>query len=77
MKELQNKVTELFGNGAITLMIGFKEGINQEAVPCFLDDASQVDQLIWTPDCKNNLTTYLHKPEIKQAIKIGIMMRWR
>jgi ferredoxin len=73
MKALQNKVAELFGNGTISMMIGFRETAGKFAVPCFIEDASRVDELIYTAECKNNLSVYLHKPEVKQAKKVGIV----
>jgi len=73
MKQLQNKVTELFENGTINLMIGYKHALTKQPVPCFMENASQVDQLIYTPECKGNLAVYLHKPEVKQAKKVGIL----
>ena len=72
MKQLQNKVAELFESGTINLMIGFKNAINNQAVPCFAENASEAEQLIDTPECKGNLSVYLHKPEVKQAKKVGI-----
>jgi len=72
MKKLQNKVAELFENGTINLMIGFKNALTNQPVPCFIENASQAELLIYTPDCKNNLAVYLHKPEVKQSKKIGI-----
>jgi ferredoxin len=72
MKQLQNKVAELFENGTINLMIGFKNAINHQAVPCFIENASEAGQLIYTPECKGNLCVYFHKPEVKQAKKVGI-----
>jgi ferredoxin len=65
MTPLQNKVAGLFENGTISLMIGFKNAI--------INDASQVEQLIYTPECKGNLSVYLHKTEVKQAKKVGIL----
>jgi len=73
MTPLQNKVAELFENGTISLMIGFKNAINKLPVPCFINNATQVEQLIFTPECKGNLSVYLHKIEVKQAKKVGIM----
>jgi len=73
MTSLQNKVTELFENGTINLLIGFKEAIHKLPVPCFIDNVSQVEQLIFTPSCKGNLSVYLHKTEVKQAKKVGIL----
>jgi len=73
MTPLQNKVTELFENGTINLMIGFKNAITKLPVPFFFNTASQVEQLIFTPECKGNLSVYLHKIEVKQAKKVGIL----
>jgi ferredoxin len=73
MKLLQNKVAELFKNGTINLMIGFKNALNKQVVPCFIENSSQAEQLIYTADCKNNLSVYLHKPEVKRFKKVGII----
>ncbi|MDD4922179.1 MAG: 4Fe-4S dicluster domain-containing protein [Bacteroidales bacterium] len=73
MQPLQNKVAELFENGTIHLMIGFKESLTKQPIPCFIEQASEAEQLIYSKECKNNLSVYLHKPEVKQAKKIGIL----
>jgi len=73
MKALQNKVRELFESGTINLMIGYKQTINDQVVPCFVENVVGIDELIFTSDCKNNLSVYLHKPEVKQAKKVGIV----
>ena len=73
MRQLQNKVAELFANGSINLMIGYKNAINKEPVPCFVENAAQISELIYTADCKGNLAVYLHKIEVKQAEKVGIL----
>jgi len=73
MTPLQNKIADLFENGRICLMIGFNESLNKLPTPCFLEKDSVLDGLIFTPECKGNLSVYLHKPEVKQAKKIGIL----
>jgi ferredoxin len=73
MMQLQNKVAELLEKGTISLMIGFQSGINKAPVPCFIDKASQSNQLIFNSECKNNLAVYLHKPEVIEAKNIGIV----
>jgi len=73
MTPLQNKVAELFESGTINLMIGFKNAIHKLPVPCFVENAAQVEQLIFTPSCQGNLAVYLHKPEVKAAKKVGIV----
>lgn len=73
MKQLQNKVAELFASGSINLMIGYKNAINKEPVPCFVENETQIEELIYTPACKGNLAVYLHKIEVKQTRKVGIL----
>jgi len=73
MTPLQNKVAGLFENGTIHLMIGFQNALTKLPVPFFFTSASQVEQLIFTPECKGNLSVYLHKPEVKQAKKVGLL----
>ena len=73
MTPLQNKVAELFDNGTISLMIGFKSTNNKLPVPFFFDSTTGVEELIFTPECKGNLAVYLHKPEVKQAKKVGLL----
>jgi len=72
MEQLQNKVAELLEKGTISLMIGFQTGLCNDPVPCFIESASQISQLIYNSHCKHNLAVYLHKPEVKQAKKVGI-----
>ena len=73
MTPLQNKVAGLFESGTINLMIGFKSALTKLPVPFFFNTASQVEQLIFTPECKGNLSVYLHKTEVKQAKKVGLL----
>lgn len=73
MKILQNKVAELFEKGTINLLIGYKQTFGNQVVPCFVESVSGIDELIYNSDCKNNLSVYLHKPEVKQAKKVGIV----
>jgi ferredoxin len=73
MKELQNKAAEWLENGTVNLLIGFCEDLGKRPVPCFIEQASETGKLIFNPDCRNNLSVYLHKPEVKQAQKIGLV----
>jgi ferredoxin len=73
MTPLQNKVAELFENGTINLMIGFKSALNKLPVPFFFNTVSRVEELIFTPECKGNLSVYLQKTEVKQAKKVGLL----
>lgn len=73
MKELQNKAAELLEKGTINLLIGFTEDLSKRPVPYFMESASGVEGLIFNAECKNNLSVYLHKPEVKQAVKVGLV----
>jgi ferredoxin len=73
MTPLQNKVAELFENGTINLMIGFKSALNKLPVPFFFNTVSRVEELIFTSECKGNLSVYLQKTEVKQAKKVGLL----
>lgn len=48
--------------GRVDYFIGWKQGHNSsEAVPAFVTDVAQVNQLIWTPLCHNNLVTFVKR----------------
>jgi ferredoxin len=54
-------------------MIGYRNALTDQPVPCFIEKALDAGQLIYTPECRNNLSVYLHKPEVKKAGKVGIL----
>lgn len=81
MEKLQNKVNELFSAQKIRLFIGYREGVGKQGVPAFIDNPSKINTLIFEVDylqerCKNNLVSYLHKPEVKTFGKIGIVANY-
>jgi ferredoxin len=74
MTDLQTKVSGLLSSGEINIFIGYKEGFDNKAVPCFIQHNGQVDQLLSGDRCKQNLVGYLHKSEIKAFNKIGVQV---
>ena len=73
MKELQIKAAELLENGTVNLLIGFCEDLGKRPVPCFIETAAEANILVFNQECKNNLSVYLHKKEVKDAVKIGLV----
>ncbi len=63
--------------GRVDYFIGWKQGHNSsEAIPAFVKDPAEVDQLIWTPLCANNLVTFIKRnmPEPPGA-KVGLCVK--
>jgi len=73
MKQLQDKAAELLENGTVNLLIGFSEDLGKRPVPCFIEKAEEANILVFNQECKNNLSVYLHKKEVKDAVKIGLV----
>lgn len=73
MLTLQNKAAELLENGTVNLMIGYSEDSSMRPVPCFIETSEGASMLVFNESCKNNLSVYLHKPEVKAAVKIGLV----
>jgi formate dehydrogenase subunit beta len=64
MEEITNKIREearqLLETGEADLVIGYAQGWDESiAVPCFVEDESQVDGLIYDDRCTHNLALYL------------------
>jgi formate dehydrogenase (coenzyme F420) beta subunit len=63
--------------GRVDYFIGWKEGYNSsEAIPAFVKNPDEVDQLIWNPLCANNLVTFIKRnmPDPAGA-KIGLCVK--
>lgn len=73
MKQLHDKAAELLQNGSVNLLIGYTSNLGKLPVPCFVEKAENVGMLVFNSDCRNNLSVYLHKKEVKDAGKIGLV----
>ena len=63
--------------GRVDYFIGWKQGYNSsEAIPAFVKDPADVEQLIWNPLCANNLSAFVKRnmPDPTGA-KIGICVK--
>jgi ferredoxin len=73
MKALQSKAAELLEKGMANLLIGFIQDRSKQVVPCFIEKATEVEWLIFGPECKNNLAVFLSKPEVKAYVKVALV----
>lgn len=69
--EIQQKIRDeakrLLESGEVYLVIGFEEGSTRaRCTPAFITKPEDVDKLIWSPACANNLAVY-----VRDAVKGG------
>ncbi len=70
LDKLKQIVTDVLKD--VDVVIGYKQGFDPlHATPHFITSSDQVDQIIWSPLCVQNLTTYL--PSLKK--KVGVVVK--
>jgi formate dehydrogenase subunit beta len=73
-----NKIIEfskkLLSDGTINVLIGYQKNSRNDIKPIFITDANNSDKIVFDENCTQNLVAYLHKPEIKDFKKIGILL---
>ncbi len=76
MDALRQKARALLDAGTVKVVIGYAAGTDpQRARAAFIRNATQADQLIWNESCRQNLATYLNKPEVKALGKPALVAR--
>jgi formate dehydrogenase subunit beta len=64
MSTLEQKMREAAGMyleaGEVSVVIGYERGPRGMVRPGFIYDAADIDRLVWSQSCSQNLTTYLH-----------------
>ena len=73
MNALQQKAQELLANGQAQVVIGYGKGSNGKSRAVFAQKPEQAGSLIWDDTCRQNLATYLFKPEIKKLGKLALI----
>lgn len=66
MQALHQRAKELLESGRVQVVIGYGNGTAKRVRPVFIRKAEDVGKLVWDDRCRQNLTVYLNKPEIKQ-----------
>jgi coenzyme F420-reducing hydrogenase beta subunit len=75
MKELIDKAKELLTNGTLDLVIGYESIEPKKTRPIFITSPEDASKLVYNEYCLNNLSTYLTRPEVKKAKKVGIVAK--
>ena len=73
MESIRKKAKELLESKTVQLIVGYENGTSNKVRAAFINDASQVDRLIYDERCVQNLAVYLVKHEVKHQGKIGIV----
>ncbi|MDH7600637.1 MAG: Coenzyme F420 hydrogenase/dehydrogenase, beta subunit C-terminal domain [Armatimonadota bacterium] len=78
MTEIESRIREeakkVLENGLVDLVIGWAAGsVPFRTTPVFIDNAQDVDKLVWNPVCANNLAVYL--PKMAKNRKVAIVAK--
>ena len=66
-KKLRAEAKKLLEEGKVNYIIGYEES-NNKISPCFIDNAGDVEKLVWNFRCVYNLAVYLLEAEGKVAV---------
>ncbi len=76
MQALIDKARGLLESGAVKVVIGFATGSDDQRTRAhFARTPQQAAELIWNDRCRQNLATYLLKPEVKAMGKAAVVAR--
>lgn len=76
MQALHDKARALLEGGKVQVVIGYAAGSEaQRSRAVFVRKPEQVDQLIFNEACRQNLATYLVKPEVKALGRPAVVAR--
>jgi len=73
MDNIRKAAKQMLEDKTVNMVLGFKEGSNGNVRAAFITDATQTDKLIFDDRCKQNLSLYLTKHEVKHHGKIAIV----
>ena len=76
INELHSKARELLASGEVKVVIGWAKGSSPERTrPVFITNPEDVEQLVWNGHCRNNLSIYLVRKEIRTLGKAAILAK--
>ncbi len=73
MEQLKKIIKELLEAGKVNIVIGYKRGFHNIAVPAFATKVEHIEPMIFDETCIGNLAVYLHKDEVKKLGKVGMI----
>lgn len=74
MEKLKSVVKELLDSGKAGLVLCYRSGLKNKAIPFFLDATGNVDQMIYNNRCKQNLAHFLYKHEVAAFKKLAVVV---
>lgn len=76
INELHSKARELLESGDVKMIIGWENGSTLETTrPVFITNPKDVERLVWNGHCRNNLSVYLVRKEIRALGKTAILAK--
>ena len=76
INELHSKARELLASGEVKVVIGWAKSSTPERTrPVFITNPDDVERLVWNGHCRNNLSIYLVRKEIRTLGKTAIMAK--
>ena len=76
INELHSKARELLASGEVKVVIGWAKGSMPERTrPIFITNPEDVERLVWNGNCRNNLSIYLVRKEIRTLGKTAILAK--
>lgn len=73
MEKLKSVVKDLLTSGKVSLVIGFRNGIKNKAIPFFIDNSGNIEQMVYDKRCRQNLAHFLYKNEVAAFKKLAIV----
>ncbi|MCK4234283.1 4Fe-4S dicluster domain-containing protein [candidate division WOR-3 bacterium] len=77
-KKIREIASKLLKEGKVKLIIGFEKGtLPLKARPTFVRKPEEVEKLIWSSLCENNLAVYIpfYRKQLDNAEKIGVIAK--
>ena len=76
INELHSKARELLASGEVKVVIGWAKSSTPERTrPVFITNPDDVERLVWNGHCRNNLSIYLVRKEIRTLGKTAILAK--
>ena len=76
INKLHSKARELLASGEVKVVIGWaKSSTLNRTMPVFITNPTDVQRLVWNGNCRNNLSIYLVRKEIRALGKAAILAK--
>jgi formate dehydrogenase subunit beta len=59
-EQIRDAARQYLENGDVDCVIGYERGPRGKTRPAFVYEADDVERLVWSSDCNQNLVTYVH-----------------